>query len=314
VLPNIGTAKPPDPPPHADGLRPDPARDYAEALGRFAKLSARDGPVISSPGRSRFYAHGKRTPLSIVLIHGFTNCPQQWDMFASELQEAGHTIVVPRLPGHGHYFRGTHALSRVTAPALLATVNQAVDIACGAGERVVLAGLSIGGTFAPRIALARADIAHTISIVPFFAPAKFSIKGTSRLAAVLEFVPNFFVSWDPGGDDSLIPSYGYPRFASRMLAESLRIGIAVEAIARERAPAGHTTFMLNAREPACNNAVSEAVRAGFERDRPGSTGLIVLEDLPANHDIIDPTNAVARVDLVYPVLRRLIEATAYAPR
>lgn len=271
-------------------------------------MSAREGPEISSPGRSRLYAHGHRTPRAVVFIHGFTNCPQQWHLFASQLYEGGDSIVVPRLPGHGHFNRATHALAKVKAPALLATVSEAVDIARGLGERVALAGLSIGGTIAPRVALSRDDIDHTVAIVPFFAVHGFSVQGTRILTRVLETLPNAFMRWDPRGDGSQIPSYGYPKFATRMLAEALRIGLEVEADSHARAPAGRTTFLLNAHEPACNNAVALAIRDGFERNRPTSTNLVILNGLPANHDIIDPTNPSARVDLVYPALRAILSS------
>jgi carboxylesterase len=292
-----------------DPPRPTPARTYDEAARRFAALHALDGPEIGSPGRSRFYAHGRRTPLAVVLIHGFTNCPQQWDMFAKELHAGGNSVVVPRLPGHGHLNRATRALAHHGAADLVACVNEAVDIACGAGERVVLAGLSIGGTIAPQVALGRDDVAHTIAIVPFFAPARLSVTQTVALARVLEFVPNFFVPWDPGGDGSSIPSYGYPRFSSRMLAECLRIGRAVEETALERAPAGRMTFVLNAHEPAVNNEVALLVKERFAAHHPESTRVVVFPDLPANHDLIDPTNPEARTSTVYPVLRELIESS-----
>jgi hypothetical protein len=93
-----------------------------------------------------------------------------------------------------------------------------------------------------------------------------------------------------------------------MLAEALRIGLEVEADSHARAPAGRTTFLLNAHEPACNNAVALAIRDGFERNRPTSTNLVILNGLPANHDIIDPTNPSARVDLVYPALRAILSS------
>jgi pimeloyl-ACP methyl ester carboxylesterase len=295
---------------NADRPVPAPARDYAGAERAFAVLCARDGPEISSPGRSRFYAHGRRTSLGVVLIHGLTNAPQQWDMFSQQLHAAGHTVVVPRLPGHGHFNRATRAPAHHGGTDLLACVSEAVDIACGAAERVVLAGLSIGGTIAPNIALARDDVAHTIAIVPFFTPARLDVPKARVLARALDLAPNFFVPWDPGGDGSQIPSYGYPKFASRMLAACLCIGFEVDATSFERAPAGRTTFLLNAHEPACNNEVSRQVCERFEERRAQSAGAVILDGLPANHDIIDPTNPHARVDLVYPVLRGLIEGTA----
>jgi carboxylesterase len=291
---------------NAEPPAPRPARDFTEAAARFAAVRAREGPEISSAGRSRFYGHGERTATAVVLIHGFTNCPQQWDMFAGELQRAGYSVVVPRLPGHGHRYRATRAPASIGAASLLAAVSEGVDIACGASERVVLAGLSIGATMALRIAFARDDVANAVAIVPFFAPAKLGLGATARLTTVLEFVPNFFVPWDPHGDGSQIPGYGYPKFASRMLAESLRIGLAVDALAQRGAPAGRATFLLNAKEPAVNNDATLAVRTALEQARGGGTVLRILENLPANHDIIDPTNPRARVDLVYPALREII--------
>lgn len=290
-----------------------PARDYIDAVARFETLAGRDTDVISSAGRSRFFRHGRRTATAVVFVHGFTNCPQQWVSLATSLHALGLSVVIPRLPGHGYFNRATHALGRVSAERLLSTVNDAVDVACGAGERVVVAGISIGGTIAPWIALHRSDVEHAVAIAPFFAVRHYDVRGTERLAMVLQTLPNVLVPWDPFGDGSHIPSYGYPRFATRMLGECLSIANDVRAVARRRLPFGHeffgrTTFVLNAREPAANNAVSVLAQESLERSRPKSTRRIVWDDLPANHDIIDPTNPAARTDLVYPRLRSILIA------
>ena len=72
---------------------------------------------------------------------------------------------------------------------------------------------------------------------------------------------------------------------------------------------GATTFVLNAKEPATENPVTLAVCEKFERARSGSTQAVVWDDLPANHDIIDPTNPNARIDLVYPRLRAIVDGS-----
>ncbi len=126
-------------------LHDQPAPDFYGARERFAALRALDGANIASDSGSRFYEHGERTALAVVLVHGLTNAPPQWDVFARELHASGSGVVVPRLPGHGHRNAATTSIARVTADDLLASVNEAVDIARGAGERVVLAGLTIGG-------------------------------------------------------------------------------------------------------------------------------------------------------------------------
>jgi hypothetical protein len=90
----------------------------------------------------------------------------------------------------------------------------------------------------------------------------------------------------------------------------LRIAYDVAAASQERAPAGRTTFLLNAHEPACNNDVARLVCDQFVERRADSANTVVLDGLPENHDIVDPTNPHARVDLVYPVLRRLIDESS----
>jgi carboxylesterase len=292
-----------------DPVHPDPALDYADAVRRFAALAARDGPQISSPGRSRFFGHRRRTERALVFIHGFTNCPQQWVLFASGVHAAGATVVIPRLPGHGHFDRATRAAARPSAAQVLETIHAAVDIARGAAERTILVGLSIGGTIGPSVALARDDIAHTVAMVPFFAVKGFDEARTRRLSALLQHLPNASVPWDPFGDGSQIPSYGYPKFSTKMLGRFLQIGSDVDTIASVRAPAGKTTFVLNAKEPATENPVTLAVCEKFERARSGSTQAVVWDDLPANHDIIDPTNPNARIDLVYPRLRAIVDGS-----
>jgi len=288
-------------------VEPQPARDFVAARERFAVLAARDGASICAAGRSRFFEHGHATPLAIVLIHGLTNAPQQWVPFATALTARGHNVVVPRLPGHGEADRMTTALARVRANDYLATTNEAIDIARGAGARVVVAGLSIGAAFAAWHALRRSDVDRAIVLVPLFGLRRLPLAVDCALARVLGLLPNAFVPWDPHGDGSQIPAYGYPRFATRALAATLRIGLAVERASHRLAPCGDIVTVLNANEPACENTIARAIATRLARARPERSQTIVWSDLPAIHDIVDPTNPHGRTDLVYPRLLREIE-------
>ncbi len=284
------------------GVKPEPEADYASALTRFERLQARDGATILPEGRSRFYGHGARTPLAVVLLHGLTNCPQQWHEFASDLHARGHTVVVPRLPGHGDADRSARALAHVRAEEFLATASAAVDIAAGAGDSVAVAGLSIGGAFATWLALERDDVARAVAIVPMFGLKRTNATLCSLLAAALRLAPNFYISWDA----RQVPPYAYLRFPTHAFAACLRIGVAAYRKARRRAPRGRLTMLLNALEPAIDNGMARTVVRRCNRHRLGSARIVVLNDLPANHDIIDPTNPFAHTALVYPHLRHLI--------
>jgi len=290
-----------------NGIRPRPAENFDAACLRFATLAARDGPEISAAGRSQFYEHGRRTPRAVVLLHGLTNAPEQWHQFAEQLHARGDTVVVPRFPGHGFADRATHAIARVRSNDFLAVASEAVDIARGAGERVTLAGLSVGGAMAAWLAFARDDIAQSLAIVPFIGIAKVDEPANRILTTLLGIAPNAFVPWDPKGDGSQIPPYGYAKFPTRVLAACLAIGLDALRRSTTVTPAGRVDFALNAREPACNNALSEKMANRLAARAPGRVRSVVWDDLPANHDIIDPTNPSARTDLVYPRLLKLID-------
>lgn len=284
-----------------------PARDHAEAALRFAALAELDGPRIIPEGRSRFYTTGARTPLAVVLLHGLTNVPEQWAPFAGDLHARGHNVIVPRFPGHGDVDRRGTVLAAVTAADFLRTASEAADIAAGAGERVAVAGLSIGGAMAAWLAQRRTDVRRCVSIVPLFGVAHLGERANAGLAAMLLALPDFILPWDPHGTAHETPPYAYPDFPTRALAQCISIGLDVYRNAPAMQPAGTTAFLLNANEPACNNDLAFRVAARFGSRGAGACETIVMEGLPHNHDVIDPTNPNARVDVVYPRVRALIE-------
>ncbi len=287
---------------------PRPARDPQDARRRFAALAARDDAWVSEAGRSRLFAVDEgRSERAVVLLHGFTNCPQQWVPFAETLHARGAAVVIPRLPGHGERDRAGTPLAEVRAPETLAVVAEAIDIACGLGERVILCGLSIGSALATRVSFERDDVARNVALVPFFGVRGAAEAIDRALAWGLRVMPDVFVPWDPKGGGGQVPPYAYPRFPTRTLGVMLGVGNDVVQLARRRAPWCETVLVLNAREPAIDNPLARRVVADFECARAGSTRTIVWDDLPANHDIVDPTNALARVDLVYPRILAEIE-------
>jgi carboxylesterase len=242
-----------------------------------------------------------------VLFHGFTNAPEQWAEFAADLYARGHTVVVPRLPGHGYADRRGEALARVTAADYLATASAAADIAAGCGERVAFAGLSLGGALALRLAQTRSESARVVPIVPLFGVFEFGPRASGTLAAILSVAPNVSVPWDPSGNPRSTPPHAYPRFPTRGLAVAMRLGLDAYRDAARLVPAGHTTFLLNAHEPAISNPLARAVARRLNAGRSGAADTVVLEDLPKNHDIIDPTNPNERIAEVYPRVRALVE-------
>jgi len=77
-----------------------PARDYDEALKRFAALQALDGSEVNPVCHSYLLTHERRTEQVIVLVHGITNCPRQFVQLAPLFFERGYTTYwFPASPG-----------------------------------------------------------------------------------------------------------------------------------------------------------------------------------------------------------------------
>jgi esterase/lipase len=282
-----------------------PARDYAEALGRARVFMALDDDEILPEAHTTLLEHGQRTPLAVVLLHGFTNNPAQYAQFASLLHQRGVNVFIPRMPEHGDRDRLTDRIAKLTAEALLESSSEAIDIACGLGERVGVLGISMGGALAGYFAQYR-SIAIAVPVAPDYALLQLSYSFSRMLARLLAWLPNMFLWWDPRQRAKQRPITAYPRFSTRALAQTLRVGDAVDAEVRERAQlADRIVTIVNRADPAVNNEATRHVAeqwSGWKRD---GSEYVELRHLPENHDIIDPQNPHACTDLVYP---RLLEA------
>lgn len=277
-----------------------------EARARLAVLADDDrrDERIDPRYLGRSWVPDDVAPVAVVLLHGLTNAPPQYDRLAPELAARGHAVLVPRLPYHGYRDRMTDAIANLRAPDLELTALEAVAIAALCGERVVVLGVSVGGVVAGWIA-GRTAIDTAIAVSPFcglrFVPGTLN----DALGAALRLAPNRFSWWEPRVKEGQPPPHGYPRFATRALGQSLLLSTEM------RAP-GSTTHarkvvvVLNPREPVVNNAFGARRFGTLEGD-----GVIVstveLTRAPNVHDIIEPAIPEARPEFVYPRLIEIIE-------
>jgi esterase/lipase len=279
-----------------------PATSYAEAIDRAHAFMARDDQGILPQARTALLSHGVQRPLAVVLFHGFTNNPAQYTAFAPLVFERGANVFVPRMPEHGDRDRMTARLANLTAQMVLASANEAVDIACGLGERVAVLGISMGGSLAAHFGQFRA-IELAVPVAPDFALLRLPYPVSRLLARVVLQLPNFFLWWDPRAGIHQRPHTAYPRFATHALMQTLRIGDAVYAAAQQRPQlATRIVMIVNRADPAVNNEVTRSLASEWQGWNREGVSYIELRNLPENHDIIDPENPLARTDLVYPKL------------
>ncbi len=286
------------------------SRRVDEARARLHAIAASERARPEIAHGTRWWLTDDVAPLAVLLLHGLTNARPQYDRLGAQLHERGHAVIVPRMPHHGHRDRMTDAVASMRAEELEATALAAVAIAALCGERVVVAGISVGATLAGWLA-ARTRIDTAVAVAPFCGLRALRGSLNDGFGALLRAVPNVFGWWDPRRKLLQPPPHGYPRFATRALGESLGISTHIDA-----APPGEharrAVLVLNANEPVVNNAHAERRFAPLA-SRGVAYERVVLHGLPHIHDIVEPAIPQARTDLVYPSLIALIEGSSPPP-
>ena len=286
-----------------------PANTYDQALERIAQLQKLDTKEVNSLCRLKLMTHGHKVERAIVLLHGFTNCPYQFVALGTLLHEQGYNVLIPRIPHHGLANRLSDDLAHLTAEELAAVADEGVNIAQGLGEKVTLVGLSGGGIATAWAAQNRSDIERAVIIAPVFGlklVPRLLLKPVMHLSLHL---PNRFIWWDSEHkDDAPRPPQAYPRFASRALAEVLKLGVRTLRQARFATPATRSIVMVtNASDPAVDNRVAvELVQLWRNHGATHIQTYEFPEDLHLIHDIIDPGQVQQQTALVYPILIDLI--------
>ncbi len=288
------------------GSHPHPAASYDEGVRLVEYLRVADSPAIAPECRTKLLTHGARTARVVVLLHGLTNCPAQCDSLARLLYAGGANVFIPRLPHHGFADHMTDELARVQATELAAFTDRAIDAACGLGDSVTVAGLSIGGVMAAWAGQERADVDRAVVIAPMIGWAR--APGPVRTAALTRagsMLPNRFVWWDDQRKQDLPgPQHVYPRFSSRSVAATMLLGCAVMAEARQRPPACRSVVMITVGGDiaADNSAAVALVRMWRAHLAPHVLTYEFPAALHLNHDVVDPEQVGGNPALTYPVL------------
>jgi esterase/lipase len=170
-------------------------------------------------------------PVGVLLCHGFTGTPQSLRDWGEHLAEAGFTVRCPLLPGHGTRWQDANAS---TEDDWYDELSQALDDLVGRCSTVVVAGLSMGGTLALRLAERRPDDVAALVLVN---PSLLTERVDAKLLPVLaKLTP----AWAPIASDIKKPGsteLAYPRLPTRAALALRRLWAAVRAdLGAVRAP------------------------------------------------------------------------------
>src|SRR5438105_5111728 len=135
-----------------------PPASYDSASAMVARRQAEDDSVVVSRGRSVLLTHGTRTPRVFVLLHGFSDLPDQFAIVGAHLFAGGDNVYLPRLPHHGERRAPVRSLGKVRAEELARFGDSTMAIARGLGDSIIVMGLSAGGVIAGSIAQSHAEV------------------------------------------------------------------------------------------------------------------------------------------------------------
>ena len=138
--------------------------DYSKITATLAeqlRQSETELPLLDEACRSRLYLAPQSTSKIYLFFHGFTAGPYQFVPMAEALFKQGHNVLVPLMPGHGR----AGNWSKENPPPLLTDSKDYLKFALRwlqlarlMGDRVIVGGLSGGGTLASWLMLEKADL------------------------------------------------------------------------------------------------------------------------------------------------------------
>lgn len=286
-------------------IQPLPAQQdqaaYTSSVAAIRRRQAVDDSIAAPGARSILLAGRGPTARAIVLLHGLTDSPRQFEAFAYLLHADGNNVYVPRLPQHGLRGKNVGVLSALTAAQLRGVADSVVNEARGLGDSVVVVGLSMGGTVGAWIAQQR-EVSRVVLIAPAIEPGRIPSLLDRPLIGLADRLPSMARRSQP---DSARPDRE-AGFNLRAIAEILELGRSILGQAgRETSLTRDIVVLVNASD----RTVKESAAAALARNwlRHGATVSVfeLPDSLRLPHNIIDPTSGPVGGDAVLDLLREL---------
>ena len=286
----------------------DPAAGHDEAVARVEAIRRQEeaSGEIFPECESTLMTHGEKADNAIVFLHGFTSCPEQFRELGQQFFDQGYNVYIPRLPHHGHLDRNRHNLLETRAEELAAFATDSVDIGAGLGDRVIVGGLSGGGTIAAWVAQSHPEVDRAVIVAPFLGIGFIPTPLNRPVSRILDDIPNIDMWWDPETkqNNPSTASYAYPGYPLHALAEYLRLGFATQQLAHNEAPASPTiTVITNAHDSSVSNGITRQLVDTWKAHGDEYLQTYEFENsLGLPHDLITPTREDGNPALVYPVI------------
>ena len=273
---------------------PNPVTSYEEALARVKAMQEEDNQDMAQDVCiTKLFDHGLQTENVIILLHGFTNCPEQFSELGKQFFDEGFNVFIPRQPYHGLSDRLTNQLEKLTAEELCIFGDKVLNIAHGLGKKVAVMGISGGGNVAAWLAQNRSDLDAVFPISPLLGLASIPSWRLTRFLIRLGLViPNFYMWWDPKTktENPHAIYYAYPGYPIRSMMEIFRLGVGIQTQAEQNPIAAKgATMIINDDEPSVSNTEIVKLLTTWQKHGKGILNEYHLEkNIQLPHDFITP--------------------------
>jgi carboxylesterase len=147
-------------------------------------------PAIDASDAEPFSSDGG--DIGVVVSHGFTGTPASMRPWAQHLADAGYSVRLPLLPGHGTTWRDTN---RSRWPQWYGAIEDAYSDLAARCRVVFAVGLSMGGTLVTRLAEQHPDgVAGLVLVNPAYRTDRVDAKLAPYIAWAVRSRPSI------GGD------------------------------------------------------------------------------------------------------------------
>jgi len=201
-------------------------------------------------------------PEGVLVLHGFTGNPQSMRPLAEAMADAGFTVELPLLPGHGTSIEDMVTTRWADWSAAAERAYEELAARCSA---VVVAGLSMGGTLTLWLAERHTEIAGIVLVNPLAEPPGDDVRDmlTATLESGTELAPGI-------GSDIAKEGTVELAYAELPLAAVLSLFEAAEDVAVDLAQVGCPVLLLSSRqdhvvEPGSGDLVAGTVSGPVER-------------------------------------------------
>ncbi len=287
--------------------------DYNSSLAMIERRNFIDSDKVNQECKDILMDQKKKVEKVVMIYHGFTNCPKQFELLGKQLFGKGFTVYIPRMPRHGYRDLLTNETEELTSKELVDYSNVTMNIATGLGDKVELIGISGGGLIANWVGLQSPKVSKVMNIAPLYEPLDYPQWQLRPIVNLLDIIPNQFKWWDDVAKDKpqFGPKYAYPLYALKAINSFLKISLDLDNRLDNVSQSRSQKYILITGESdkAINSSVAYNYTAKMMKIPNNTIETYQFPaDLDLNHDIIDPNQRQAKIDKVYPKLIELFIA------